>query len=291
MEPANAPFVRPATLADLDAVADLLHFKMDAKIPVERWRRLMTYGWLADKPDLGRVVDWDGRIAGFVGMVLSDRAIGGRTERIVDVSSWYLEKDLRGRGLGAGLMQAVLEDESRTYCTMTPSPLRMHIFRGVGFETLDDCRVTWTCGGSSSAVLAIERDEAAIRAAAGPVARRMIDEHAGLGVSWVLASAGNDDCLLAFSVVRKGAGVETWDLLHTADRGFLAAHGQALADTLLPADAPAALVADGRFVDGKAPGGTVEPLGTPRLYRSPTLAPQQIDNLYNELQLLQLKLG
>ncbi|MEK9662940.1 MAG: hypothetical protein VW644_14630, partial [Alphaproteobacteria bacterium] len=79
--------------------------------------------------------------------------------------------------------------------------------------------------------------------------------------------------------------------LHTGDRDFLAEYGQALAAALLPADAPAAMVADSRFVAGPSPGGSVEPLGTPRLYRSPTLEPAQIDNLYNELQLLQLKLG
>ena len=284
------PFVRPATPDDLDAVAALLHGKMDPKIPAERWRRLMTYGWLADKPDLGRVVDWDGRIGGFVGMVLSDRSIDGRTERIVDVSSWYLEKELRGRGLGAGLMQSVLADPTRTYCTMTPSPLRMHIFRGVGFEVLDDRRVTWTRSGAAPA-LAVQREVAAIRDAVGPVERRLLDDHAGLGVAWVLASHGGAHCLFAFSVVRKGEGVETWDLLYTGDRGFLARHGQALADSLLPAAAPAALVADGRFVDGASPGGVAEPLGTPRLYRSPRLAPHQIDHLYNELQLLELKLG
>lgn len=286
------PIIRPATLADLDRVADLLHDKMDPKIPVERWRRLMTYGWLADKPDLGRVVDWDGRICGFVGMVLSDRIVDGRTERIVDVSSWYLEKELRGRGLGAGLMQAVLADPMRTYCTMTPSPLRMHIFRGVGFEVLDDRRVTWRRNGDAAgANLAVSRDLAAIRDAVGPVERRLLDDHAGLGVTAVLAGQGAKRCLLIFSVVRKGAGIETWDMLYTGDRAFLARHGQALADALLPAREPAALVADSRFVDGASPGGVTETLGTPRLYRSPRLAPHQIDNLYNELQLLELKLG
>jgi hypothetical protein len=271
-------------------VAELLHVKMDPRIPRDRWRRLMTYGWLADKPELGRVVDRDGRIAGFVGMVLSDRPVRGRCERIVDISSWYLEKELRGRGLGIGLMRSALADPDVTYCTMTPSPLRLHIFRAVGFEDLDTRRLVWRRGSDRDPLLAVERDAAALRAALDPAQRRMLDDHTGLAVTPVLARRAGADCLLVLAVARKDGGVETWDVLHASDRRFLARHGAAIAAALLP-DGPAALVADSRLVDGAAAGAESEALATPRLYRSPRLAPHEIDNLYNELQLLELKLG
>lgn len=56
--------VRPAVAGDIDAVCEFLHHKMNPEIPVAGWRRLMTYGWLEDKPDLGAVVDDGGRIVG-----------------------------------------------------------------------------------------------------------------------------------------------------------------------------------------------------------------------------------
>ena len=105
----------------------------------------------------------------------------------------------------------------------------------------------------------------------------------------MLAQRDDFRCLLIFSVKCKGADVETWDVLYTSDRRFLAGHGQALAEALLPVGS-AVLAADRRLVSGAAPGAKAEPLPVPRFYKSPRLAPHEIDHLYNELQLLDLKL-
>jgi len=67
------PFVRAAVATDIEDICQLLHNKMDSKIPLERWRKLMTYEWLDAKPDFGRIVEADGTVLGFCGMVYSDR--------------------------------------------------------------------------------------------------------------------------------------------------------------------------------------------------------------------------
>ncbi len=283
------PFIRPAGPDDIEPVAALLHEKMNPKVPVARWRQLMTYSWLTNKPDLGRVVDWGGRVCGFLGMVYSDRPVRGRTERIVDVSSWYLEKELRGRGFGVGLMRAALADPDCTYCTMTASKLRLPIFAAAGFQVLDDQRLVWRRSDAGDPRLAVEQDAATVWAAADVDQRRILDDHAGLAVTPVLAQRDDARCLLMFSVKRKGADVDTWDVLYTSDRRFLADHGQALAEALLPVES-AALAADRRFVNGAAPGAKAEPLPVPRFYKSARLAPHEIDHLYSELQLLDMKL-
>ena len=69
----SGPFVRPARSSDSDDICRLLHGKMNAKISLERWRRILNYTWAEDKPDLGRVVEDNGRIVGFVSMVYSER--------------------------------------------------------------------------------------------------------------------------------------------------------------------------------------------------------------------------
>ncbi|MHA1537388.1 MAG: GNAT family N-acetyltransferase [Alphaproteobacteria bacterium] len=291
--------IRPALDSDIEPICTLLHEKMNSKFPRQRWRRLMDYAWMEDKPDFGRVVEDGGRILGFVGMVYSDRLIAGRSERFVSISSWFLDKSLRGRGLGAGLMAAATDDPRITYTNVTSSDRVLAIVEAVGYRVLDADRYLWRRAPGSDtgrpiSSLACEWDAGAIRARLDPADRRLIDDHADLPVRPVLVEAGDRRALMFFSVKRKGEDVTYFDLLHTGDAALLAEHGQALADTILPRGA-AVLAADCRFVAGAprggAPAGAVrEALPVARYFKSIRLAPAHIDLLYSELQLLDLKL-
>jgi predicted N-acetyltransferase YhbS len=139
--------VRPATEADADAICAFLHQQMNRRIAPERWRRLMRYPWLAEKPDLGRVAVDGARVAGYVGMVHADRAIGGRRERIVNICAWYLDRDYRGRGLGFELMRAATEDEGRSYTILTSSAKTLRLLDAVGYRVLVADRLR-TIGGA-----------------------------------------------------------------------------------------------------------------------------------------------
>lgn len=281
--------IRPARPADIEPICALLHDKMNAKFSLQRWRRLMDYPWMEDKPDLGRVVEENARILGFVGMVYSDRLIDGTTERLVSISSWFLDKSLRGRGLGAGLMAAATEDREITYTNVTSSDRVLPIVDAVGYRVLDDHRYLWRKRASPGSDLRCEWDAGVIRRQAGEEERRLIDDHADLPVRPVLVEAGGARALMVFSVKQKGEDVTYFDLLHTSDRALLARHGQALADAILP-DGPAVLAADCRFADGTPQGAEREALAVARYYKSARLAPAKIDLLYSELQLLDLKL-
>ncbi|HUT49176.1 MAG TPA: GNAT family N-acetyltransferase [Alphaproteobacteria bacterium] len=281
--------IRPAGPGDIDAVCTLLHDKMNAKIAPDRWRRLMTYEWLAEKPDLGRVVEAGGRILGYVGMVYADRNIDGRSERIVNICAWYLDKSLRGTGLGMEMMAVATADPAMSYDIMTSSKNTLKILDAVGYRVLDDHRYVWRNAGPPDAALAIIDDPAAIRARASAGEVRLLDDMAGLPATPVLIEAGGARALLFFSVKQKGAGVTWFDLLHTGDRALFTAQAQTLANALLP-DGPAVLAADARFVPSPPVGPAREPLPVPRFCKTERLAPHQIDHLYTELQLLDLKL-
>jgi GNAT superfamily N-acetyltransferase len=280
--------IRPADAGDIEAVCALLHEKMNAKIAVERWRRLMTYEWLADKPDLGRVVEAGGKILGYVGMVYADRDMGGRSERIVNICAWYLDKSLRGAGLGTRMMADATADPAMSYDIMTSSKNTLGILDAVGYRVLDDHRYVWR-KDDAAAGLTILDDPAAIRAEVGPGEARLLDDMAGLPVTPMLIEEDGAQALLFFSVKQKRADVTWFDLLHTSDRAVFAAQAQALANAILP-NSPAVLAADCRFVDGSTKGAERQVLPVPRFYKTEHLAPHEIDHLYTELQLLDLKL-
>jgi len=281
--------IRPAGAGDIDAVCALLHDKMNAKIAAERWRRLMTYDWLAEKPDLGRVVEAGGQILGYVGMVYADREINGRSERIVNICAWYLDKSLRGTGLGTRMMADATSDPALSYNIMTSSKNTLKILDAVGYGVLDDHRYVWRRTGPPDAALTVLDDPDAIRARVGPSEARLLDDMGGLPATPILLEAAGGRSLLFFSVKQKGADVTWFDLLHAGDRAMFTAHAQALANALLP-DGPAVLAADGRFVLRPPDGAAHEPLPVPRFFKTERLAPHEIDHLYTELQLLDLKL-
>jgi hypothetical protein len=112
---------------------------------------------------------------------------------------------------------------------------------------------------------------------------------AGLPATPMLIEAEGGQALLFFSIKRKGKDVTWFDLLHASDRALFAAQAQALANAVLP-DGPAVLAADCRFVEGSATGAERQVLPVPRFYKTQRLEPHEIDHLYTELQLLDLKL-
>jgi predicted N-acetyltransferase YhbS len=285
--------IRPAGPGDVAAICALLHEQMNAKIAPARWRRLMTYDWLAEKPDLGRVVEENGRILGYVGMVYADRDVDGRAERIVNICAWYLDKSLRGTGLGRQMMAEATADSALSYDIMTSSKNTFAILEAVGYRVLDDHRYVWRKTGAVDAALTVIDEPDAIRARVSTGERKLLDDMAGLPATPLLIEADGASSLLFFSIKRKGADVTWFDLLHASDRALFAAQAQALADAVLP-EGPAVLAADCRFVPdasvGAPPGAAREPLPVPRFFKTGRLAPHEIDHLYTELQLLDLKL-
>jgi GNAT superfamily N-acetyltransferase len=280
--------IRPASGDDIEQVVGLLASKMGAKISPDRWRRLFDYPWRPSDADFGRVaVDGD-RIVGFVGMVYADRPISGRPERIVNICAWYLDKEHRGLGIGAELMRRATDDATATYTILTSSSKTLHILPSIGYRVLDDQRRVWRRRRSgASAAVTIEGDPAPhLRDSE----RRLLADHAGLPVTSVLVRASGGRFLAVMSPKVKAGGLRYWDLLHVSDVELFAATAQDVADALIGPDENAVLAADLRFIAANGPGGEYERFAVPRFFKSSRLGREHIDNLYSEVQLLDLKL-
>ena len=285
-------FVRAANEGDIDGICFLLHHKMNSKIPVDHWRKLMMYEWLDDKPDFGRVVEADGEILGFCGMVYSDRLLGSaasgrRIERMVSMSSWYLDKSLRGMGLGSKMLVSSIADPMMTYATLTNSPKPLAKQDAAGLRVLEDHRYLWHKKSSQS--LDIEARANVMRYKVPEHEQQLLDDMASLPLTPYLLQSDGVDNLLFFSIKRKAEHITWYDLMYASDLSHFSIYAQRLANTLLP-DSPSVLAADGRFVTEPATDATREMLPVPRYFKSERVAPHEVDHLYSELQLLDLKL-
>ena len=173
--------VRPARASDICPMVELLHSRMDDTISRERWLRLFTYGWLADKPDFGRVALLDGEIVGCVVAVYADRLIDGRTERFVNPCAWYLDRRARGQGLGLELMADVTSRADWHYIIPTSSGRTTGLLERVGFSVLDREKFVWRHAASAARTpLRLIRDPCELRDRMPAEVSRVRADHAGL---------------------------------------------------------------------------------------------------------------
>ena len=286
--------VRLALVDDIDAICSLLHEKMNSRIPISRWRNLMTYAWLDEKPDFGRVVESNGKILGFCGMVYADRLIGDaevglRTERIVSMSSWYLDKSLRGKGFGKAMLASAIEDRSLTYATLTNSRKPLGIVEALGFRVLEDHRYLWRKSATADAAVSIVDNPIELRACVEAHHVQLLKDMQDLPLVPMVLQCRGKQALMFFSIKQKSADVIWFDLMYISDPELFESGAQALANRLLP-DTPAVLAVDGRFFRQPPAEIEAERLPVARYFISESVEPYELDNLYSELQLLDLKL-
>jgi hypothetical protein len=277
-------FIRPMRPEDRETVVALLHTHMSSKIPPERWALLFDYPWRpSDAPDCGRVLEENGRIVGCLCATYVDRGSGDGTQRICNMSSWYLLRPYRGQGHGRAMALDLIADSEVTYTDLTATPqVHQMLTAHADFSVLDAER--WIVRHSFAAGAgAISLEDVAPETAP-------FGDHLGLpGLRFLHAKGQSGSCRFAVQVKRKGEGVLYHQLLHADDPAWLAQHAGAVAVALLGEDR-AVLAIDRRLVPFAPQGAEAEPIAQPRLYKSRRLRPEQIDNLYNEVLLLDQKL-
>jgi GNAT superfamily N-acetyltransferase len=280
--------VRPAGEADIDGVCELLHTHMSSRIPKERWRLLLDYPWRPRDANCGYLAADGDKVVGFLGLVYADRIIDGETHRFCNICAWYLLRDYRGQGIGQEIQTRSIADPGMTYTLVTATASTDRAFRRAGFEVLDEERYRLRSEAEDSGRLELIEGADMTAPLLAPNERAILEHHRAFNLRHVLFRAAGQSCYLILQNRKQGANISYHQVLYVGYPEFLGRHGQAMADSLL--DGGNALFAvDRRFVP-QEPGWQHEPIPQARLYRSSRLRPGQIDNLYSEIALLDLKL-
>ncbi|MBB3996368.1 GNAT family N-acetyltransferase [Aureimonas pseudogalii] len=282
--------VRPAVDADIEPVADLLHRLMNPKIPRERWRRVLDYPWRPPEAERGWLVEDAGAVVGFMATIYSDRETSVGLRRFCDLGAWYLERDYRGTGIGDELLRAGMAQLGVTYATMTARRATGRRIRALGFTVLDATRRIFRAEAGRPGLALRPVDEARLdEARLDARSRRIVRDHRRLNVEMRTAGDPASPVLFVFQSKRKGADILYRELLFCSDRGFLAAEAGALAQTLCR-DVSEILAVDSRFLPANFMEGEREEIALPRWVRTPDVPVADVDHLYAETLLLDLKL-
>lgn len=282
--------VEPATPEMFTEIAPLFEGFNNPKITRSQWRSLFEYPWPCADAARGFVLRDGERCAGFFGTVWSEREIGGRRERLCNLTSWITLPEYRHHSLL--LLKAVLALEDCTITCHSPAPQLYPIYKKFGFRDLETklrIILPWPSLppriGMGARVFS-DPDQIAPRL--GESEGAILAAHRVPGCGHLLIETRSGSCYVVFTRTR-GRKRSFSHLHYIGSPAVFVRHLDRVKLHLLALNRTPLMMIDARLVAGvEIPHSREVPLGVAHVFRSPTLAPGQIDNLYSELILLGL---
>lgn len=278
--------IRFATTSERTQVEAFMHTAFPrAKWGRDGWTRLLANRWGGAQGEFA-VTAWDGKtLVGVMGMNDSLRHTPRGPQRYRNLTSWYVLKTHRGMGLGEQLMHTAMADPQVTSTNLTSAKAALPLVDRIGFKVLDDARHVWRKSGGTA--LNHTRDPLA-EAALSAVDAQVLRDHADLNLKPVAIETAEGLLTLVLSVKQKVDEYVTHEVVYVGQPDLLARHGRAVADTVLP-DTPSVFSVDTRLAAGATPDETT-PIEVARFYKGNSLLPSEIDHMYSEIVLMDMKL-
>ena len=282
--------IRPARPDDRDLVCNLLHQKMSRRIAPERWRRIVDGRWSNWRRDFGVIAEEDGALVGFLGIVYAERPIANGTRRSGNLTSWYITKPYRGRGIGWRMLRAAISDPTVTYTTFSSNPPALRLMEKAGLEQLDAQRMIWEPSTQDNPDISVITDPTEIQPRLSERSARVLEDHTSLNVlPHLVRTNGVSSYLVLLHIKMKGPDIAYHEVLYVEDPVAFSRHARSFAAIVLRSD-EAVLSVDARFCTGDADPDRTEWIEAPRFYRPVGMEAVDVDFLYSEIVLLDLKL-
>lgn len=275
-----------ATPSQREEVEAFMHASFPrAKWGAEGWTRLLANRWGGAEGEFAVTARDQGVLVGVMGMNDSLRHTPRGPQRYRNLTSWYVLKSHRGIGLGEQLMQCAMADPAVTSTNLTSAKAALPLVDRIGFKILDAQRLVWRQSGAKALPFTLDPLS---DAALGAVDKKVLSDHADLNLKPVVVETPDGPLTLVLSVKQKVDAYVTHEVLYVGQPDLLARHAQAVTETLLPEQA-AILSVDSRLILGIA-HGTTEAIEVPRFYRGTSMMPAEIDHMYSEIVLMDMKL-
>ncbi|KWX66522.1 hypothetical protein ASJ79_06080 [Mycobacterium sp. NAZ190054] len=213
----------------------------------------------------------------------AEREIDGVRQRFCNLAAWCVAEPYRSHALG--LLRALLRQKPYHFTDLSPSPDVLVLNTRLGFTALDTATVVvpnlpWPMRRRGVRVFSDRRRiEGSLR---GEDLSRYRDHAAAAAAQHVVIVRGAQACHVIFRRVRRKDLPLFASLVYVGNQElFRAAAPQFFRHLLLRHGIPATLI-ESHVVGGRF-ARAVEVSPRPKMYRSDSLRPDQIDYLYSEL--------
>lgn len=279
--------LHPIIAADLPEVARFLHDELDPRVPAGRWAAQIVPTWAVDQPNYGFLLRCRGQVVGAHLAYYCERPINGVPQRFCNLAAWCVAEPYRSHGVR--LLRALLRQQGYHFTDLSPSQAVRALNERLGFAPLDTSTVVVANLGLPVRARGVQivSDRRRIEQLLRGEALALYRDHAGAAaVRHAVILRGAKTCHVMYRRVRRKNLPLFAALVYVGDRElFRAAVPQFLRHLLLRHGLPAVLIEAHVAGSGFArPMVVCRPVSErPKMYRSDTLAPAQIDYLYSEL--------
>lgn len=253
----------------------------------EDWRNIFDYRWQTDHDHCGYALLDDGKVVGMLGMVFSERQIADTRHKFCNLHTWWVREDHRGRSLA--LLRPILKLQDYTLTHFTPCDIVRAVTRRLGFTDLSSqLRILLPVGRrqTNQCDLLFEADDVASQLNADE--RRIFDDHQPYRLGHLVIESGGARCYVLYSHVVRHR-LPYCHIHYIGNLDLFARHELAVRRELLQRHAARFVAIDERLIPSLrlrrsfrfwAPANA--------MFKSPTLRPDQIDNLYSDVVFLRL---
>ncbi|WP_194409711.1 hypothetical protein [Microbacterium cremeum] len=277
----------PITAADLPAVGKFLHEKLNGRVSAAAWADALHVPWTVSAPNHGYFLRSDGEVVGAYLAYYSDRTIGGTTERFCNLGAWCVDEGHRAQGLR--LLMALLRQRGYHFTDFSPSGNVVALNRKLSFTDLDTTtalilNLPWRTPPGTR----ISSEPALLERVLTGTERRIYDDHRTTSAArHLLLLSGEDRCYVIFRKDRRKRVRAFASILYVGNRPLFQRLIRPLGSHLLLHHGAAATLLECRVGGGPPRGSIVLGRSRPKMYKSDTLTPDDIDYLYSELTCLQ----
>jgi hypothetical protein len=276
--------VSPITDADVPAAAQFLHEHLNDRVSAEAWARALDVPWKVDAPNHGFALLDEGRMVGVYLAFYSERTIEGRRERFCNLGAWCVLPDFRFQGMR--LLKALLAQDGYHFTDLSPSGNVVPLNTRLKFEFLDSATVLvpglpWPSRPGRDT---ISSDPKVIERTLTGEQLDLYHDHAGTAAAHhVVLVRGRESCYVIFRRDRRKNLPLFASVLYVSNPRLFRRMVRPFARHMLLRHRVPAILMEQR-ITGPVPG-PAKALGSPRrkMYKSATLHPSHIDNLYSEL--------
>jgi hypothetical protein len=269
------------TAADVPEVAGFLHANLNPRVP---WARAIAVPWKAGRPNHGFMLRDGHSVAGAYLAFYSERFVDGRMERFCNLAAWCVKPEYRRHSVR--LLTALLAQDGYHFTDLSPSGSVVPLNTRLKFRQLDTSTalVPSLPAAAAPSRTRVSEDPGVIEAVlAGPELDIYRDHAQAAAARHLVLIRGQASCYVMFRKVRRKGLPLFAAILHVSDQDVFGRSTAALTRHLLVRHGVLATLAELRVVGRRPRPSVMLPSPRPKMYRSASLEPGQIDDLYSEL--------